>query len=100
MHYHNFIVAYYTHRSSAETAINRNVSNETTEMIINRNISYETIGDSNPSNRQIPLPSGRNRVSASLSENYVTEYLEPHQATGGGGEKGEAQHEDYLQLQH
>ena len=79
-------------------AINRNVSYE---MIINRNISYETIADSNPSSRQQPLPSGRNQVSAtSLSENYVIEYLEPHQATGGNGEKGEAQHEDYLQLQH
>ena len=81
-------------------AINRNVSYETTEMVVNRNISYETIGDSNPSSRQQPLPSERNRVSASLSENYVIEYLEPHLATGGYGEKGEAQHEDYLQLQH
>ena len=71
-------------------------------MVINRNISYETIANSNyPLSRQQPLPSGRNRVSASLSENnYVIEYLEPHQATGGGGEKDEAQHEDYLQLQH
>ena len=82
-------------------AINRNVSYEITEMVIDKNISYETIADSNPSSRQIPLLSGRNRVSASLSENnYVIEYLEPHLATGGGGEKGEAQHEDYLQLQH
>ena len=79
-------------------AINRNVSYETTEMVIDRNISYETIGDSNPSSRQQPLPSERSRVSAtSLSENYVIEYLEPHQATEGGGEKDEAQHEDYLQ---
>ena len=81
-------------------AINRNISYETTEMIINRNVSYETIADSNPSSRQLPLPSERNKVSASLSENYVIEYLEPHLATEGGGEKGEAQHEDYLQLQH
>ena len=89
------------HRSSAEMAINRNISYETTEMVVNRNISYETIADSNhPSSRLQPLPSERNRVSASLSENYVIEYLEPHLATGGGGEKGEAQHEDYLQLQH
>ena len=73
-------------------AINRNVSYETTEMVIDRNISYETIANSNhPSSRQQPLPSERNRVSAtSLSENYVIEYLEPHQATGGGGEKDEA----------
>ena len=71
-------------------AINRNVSYEITEMVIDRNISYDTIGDSNPSSRQQPLPSERNRVSASLSENYVIEYLEPHQATGGGGEKDEA----------
>ena len=88
----------YTHRSSAEMAINRNVSYETTEMVVNRNISYETIADSNhPSSRQQPLLSGRNRVSASLSEKYVIEYLEPHLATGGGGggEKGEAQYEDY-----
>ena len=91
---------HYTHRSSAELAINRNISYETTEMVINRNISYETIANSNPSSRQQPLPSERNRVSASLSENYVIEYLEPHLVTGGGGEKGEAQHEDYLQLQH
>ena len=91
----------YTHRSSAEMAINRNVSYETTEMVVNRNISYETIADLNhPSSRQQPLPSERNRVSASPSENYVIEYLEPHQATGGGGEKDEAQHEDYLQLHH
>ena len=83
-------------------AINRNISYETTEIIVNGNISYETIGNSNPSSRQQPLPSERNRVSAtSLSENnYVIEYLEPHQATGGGGEKGEALREDYLQLQH
>ena len=84
-------------------AINRNVSYETTEnlMVINRNISYETITDPNPSSRQQLLPSERNRVSAtSLSENYVIQCLEPHQATGGGGEKGETQHEDYLQLQH
>ena len=87
----------YTHRSSAEMAINRNVSYETTELVVNRNVSYETIANSNhPSSRQQPLPSGRNRVSVSLSENYVIEYLEPHLATGGGGEKGEAQHEDYL----
>ena len=32
-----------------------------------------------------------------LKKHYAIEYLEPHQATGGGGEKGEAQHEDYLQ---
>ena len=101
MHHHNIIIAYYTHRSSAEMAINRNVSYETTEIVVNGNISYETIGDSNPSSRQQPLPSERNRVSASLSENnYVIEYLEPHQATGGGGEKGEAHHEDYLQVQY
>ena len=82
-------------------AINKNVCYETTEMVTDRNISYETIADSNPSSRQKPLPSERNRVSASISENnYVIEYLEPHQATGGGGEKDEAQHEDYLQLQH
>ena len=80
-------------------AISRNISYETTEMVVNRNISYETITDSNSSSRQQPLPSERNRVSASLSENYVIEYLEPHQATGGG-EKDEAQYEDYLQLQH
>ena len=99
MHYHNFIIAYYTHRSSAETAINRNVSHATT-IVVNRNISYETICDSNPSSRQQPLPSERNRVSTSLSENnYVIEYIEPNLASGGGGEKGEAQHEDYLQLQ-
>ena len=99
MHHHNIIIAYYTHRSSAEMAINRNISYETTEIIVNENISYETIADSNPSSTQQPLPSERNRVSASLSENnYVVEYLEPHQATGGGGEKGEAQHEDYLQM--
>ena len=90
----------HAHRSSAEMAINRNVSYETTEMVIDRNISYETIADSNPLSRQQPLPSGRNQLSASLSENYVIEYLEPHLAAGGGGEKGEAQHEDYLQLQH
>ena len=103
MHHHNIIIAYNTHRSSAEMAVNRNVSSYvTTEMIINGNISYETIADSNPLSRQQSLPSERNRVSAtSLSENnYVIEYLEPHQATGGGGEKDEAQHEDYLQLQH
>ena len=83
-------------------AINRNVSYEITEMVVNRNISYETIADSNhPSSRQHPLPSERNRVSAtSLSDNYIIEYLEPHLATGEGGEKDEAQHEDYLQLQH
>ena len=82
-------------------AINKNVCYETTEMVTDRNIIYETIADSNPSSRQQPLPSGRNQVSASLSENnYVIEYLEPHLATGGGGEKDEAQHEDYLQLQH
>ena len=80
-------------------AVNGNVSYATTEMIINGNISYETIADSNPLSRQQSLPSERNRVSASLSENnYVIEYLEPHQATGGGGEKDEAQHEDYLQM--
>ena len=96
----NIIIAYYILRSS-EMAINRNVSYETTEIVVNGNISYETIGNSNPSSRQQPLPSERNRVSASLSENnYVIEYLEPHLATGGGGEKDEAQHEDYLQLQH
>ena len=104
MHHHNIIIAYYTLRSSAdssEMAIKRNISYETTEIIVNGNISYEIIGDSNPSSRQQPLPSERNRVSAtSPSENYVIEYLEPHQATGGGGEKDEAQHEDYLQLQH
>ena len=73
-------------------AINRNISYETTEIIVNGNISYETIANSNPSSRQQPLPSERNQVSTSLSENnYVVEYLEPHQATGGGGEKGEAQ---------
>ena len=33
-----------------------------------------------------------------LKKHYVIEYLEPHQATGGGGEKDEAQHEDYLQM--
>ena len=86
-------------------AINKNVSYEITEMVTDRNIIYETIADSNhPSSRQQPLSSERNRVSAtSLSENnYVIEYLEPHLPTGGGGEKGEieAQHEDYLQLQH
>ena len=84
-------------------AIKRNISYETTEMVVDKNISYETIADSNhPLSRQQPLPSERNRVSAtSLSEsNYVIEYLEPHQATGGGGEKAEAQHEDYLQLRH
>ena len=89
------------YRSSAdlEMAINRNVSYATT-IVVNRNISYETIGDSNPSSRQQSLPSERNRVSTSLSENnYVIEYIEPNLATGGGGEKGEAQHEDYLQLQ-
>ena len=88
--------------------IKRNISYETTEMVINRNISYETIADSNPSSRQQPLPSERNRVSASLSENNysVIEYLEPHQATGPGGggglEQGEIKvlHEDYLQLQY
>ena len=102
MHHHNIIIAYYTRRSSAEMIINRNISYETTEIIVNGNISYETIGDSNPSSRQQPLPSERNRVSASLSENYVIEYSEPHQATGGGGEKDEVEalHEDYLQLQH
>ena len=81
-------------------AINRNISYETTEMVVNRNISYETIADSNPPSRQQPLPSERNRVSTNLSEDYVIEYLEPHQATGGGGEKDEVQHEDYLQLQY
>ena len=84
----------YTHRSSAEMAINRNVSYETTEnLMVNRNVSYETIANPNPLSRQQPLPSERSQVSASLSENnYVIEYLEPHQATGGGGEKDEAQH--------
>ena len=100
MHHHNIIIAYYTRRSLAEMAIKRNISYETTEIIINRNISYETIDLNHPSSRQQPLPSERNRVSASLSEDYIIEYLEPHQATGGGGEKGEEQHEDYLQLQH
>ena len=99
MHHHNIIIAYYTHRSSAEMAINRNISYETTEIIVNGNISYETIANSNPSRRQQPLPSERNRISAtSPSENYVIEYLEPYQATGGGGGKDEAQHEDYLQM--
>ena len=95
MHHHYAIHIY---RSSVEMAINRNVSYETTEMVIDRNISYETIANSNhPLSRQQPLPSERSRVSAtSPSENYVIEYLEPHQATGGGGEKGEAQYEDYL----
>ena len=81
---------YYTHRSPAEMAIKRNISYETTEMVVNRNISYEIIGNSNPSSRQQPLPSERNRVSASPSENYIIEYLEPHLTTGGGEEKGEA----------
>ena len=77
-------------------AINRNISYETTEMVVNRNNIMISLADSNPSSRQQPLPPGRNRVSASLSENYVIEYLEPHLATGGGREKGETQHEDYL----
>ena len=101
MHHCNIIIVYCTLRSSAEIVINRNVSYETAEIVVNGNISYETIGDSNPSSRQQSLPSERKRVSASLSENnYVIEYLEPHLATGGGGEKDEAQHEDYLQLHH
>ena len=52
--------------------------------------SYETIANSNYSSRQQPLPSGGNRVSASLSERY--EFSEPHLATGqgdGGGGVGQ-----------
>ena len=124
MHHHNIIIAYYTHRSSAEMAINRNVSYEATEMVINKNINYKTIADSNPLSRQQQLPSGRNRVSASLSENYNSEpYLamaasaRPGGDGGGGVGQGEAAaldyeaplnsslsqsegHEEYSRLQH
>ena len=72
-----------TRRSLAEITINRNVSYETTEMIVNRNISYETIADSNQPSQ--PLPSERNRVSASLSENYNSE---PHLAMAASARPG------------
>ena len=53
--------------------------------------SYETITDLNPLSRQQPLPSERNRVSASLSERY--EFSEPHLATGRGDGNGVGQRE-------
>ena len=53
--------------------------------------SYETIANSNYSSRQQPLPSGGNRVSASLSEKY--EFSEPHLATGRGDGGGVGQRE-------
>ena len=117
MHHHNIIIAYCTHRSSAEMAINRNVSYETTEMainrnvsyettemVVNRNISYETIADSNhPSSRQQSLPYERNQVSASLSENYNSEphlvmaaSARPGGEGGGGVGQGEAAALDYV----
>jgi hypothetical protein len=81
-------------------------------------IEYSRIGPSyettNHSRRQQPVLSGRNRVSASLSERY--EFSEPHLATGGlrGGVAGQGEaaamdyevplqsgeHAEYSHLQH
>jgi hypothetical protein len=115
------VFLHYTHRSSTEIAVSKNISYVTTMPSTASRAqavdtesdtgaateysridpSYEIIADSN---RQQPVASERNQVSASLSEKH--EYSEPHLATGGlggdggVGQLGETQHEDYSHLQH
>ncbi len=115
------IFLHYTHRSSTEIAVSRNISYvTTTPSTASGAQAIDTVGDTGAatdysridhsyeiiadSNRQQPVASGRNQVSASLSEKH--EYSEPHQLATGGlggdggvGQLGEAQH-DYSHLQH
>ena len=104
-----YIHSLYAQRSATEMAVGRNVSYDlgttpstasgaqATDTVAGHTPgaateysrivpSYETITNSNPLSRQQPLPSGGNRVSASLSERY--EFSEPHLATGQGDGSG------------